>query len=243
MPNSGNHNFVLANVVRDIIGKNGAIHASITARAFAPKTGVRQNPLNNVLDFSFKPRTQTRLSGLVIQRCFPEFITSFGQKPVIHPFNFLSSSAKTSAPGCPAVRPSSYRLIRSRISLSHAASTSLSGVGSTLARMRCAKVKRWSLGSWSASDAIFSNDAAMRHIIICRASSATSICLSAETAVGHDTNFEAFSFQFMSPNRSLKRTRPIQPILKPPSPGWPAGCKGLVRDYQSCERASGPAAK
>ena len=61
----------------------------------------------------------------------------------------------TSEAGIPRVPPPSYRPIRARISVSHTASSSGEAAGSTLLRILCASVKRWSGGQmvlrWVAS--------------------------------------------------------------------------------------------
>lgn len=155
---SGNQYLFRPDKIREVVRKDWAVYSPITASALSPKMRIIKNAFDNVRNLFPEARAQTRLLGLILQRRLPKLLTSLRKKLVIHRLGFLSSCAKTSRPGTPTVCPVSYLLILSRISASHASSTSASTSGSTLERMRCAKVKRWSLGRSKASDSMLSSD-------------------------------------------------------------------------------------
>ena len=147
-----------SNEIGDIIRKDRTVYSPISSRTLPPKIGVSKDAFDNVRNFSPKAQSQALFLGRIVQRCFPQLVASLREKLVVYRFSLLSSSAKTPWPETATVRPASYLPILSRISKSHAASTSAGISGSTLARMRCASVKRWSLGRSKASEAMCSSD-------------------------------------------------------------------------------------
>ncbi len=163
MRNGRNQDGFSSDEIRHVIGENGTIHFSPAAQSFPPEKGISRNPLDHMGHFSTKPHAQACLPRFIKECSFPKLVTRFRKKLVLRRFSFSSSPANTCELGILTDRPASYFRIRSWTSASHSLSTCASGTGSTLARIRWARVNRWSWERCRASDAMVSTDAFIKY--------------------------------------------------------------------------------
>jgi hypothetical protein len=146
-----------ANYVSDVIGKDRAVYAAISAGPFPPKKWISDDPLDYAMNLVPKANGKRSIDRFISECPFAEFITRRRQDNIFHRPSASSISRKTSSPEMPFNFPASYWRMRSEISFSQAASAPGSA-SSMLERMRCASVRRWSLGRRRASDARRSTD-------------------------------------------------------------------------------------
>src|SRR5437870_3813659 len=142
MSDSCNQDGVPLDNVRDVTGKNRAVHPAITRSSLPPQKWISSNRRANMCHVFLEALAEARLAGFIKQCSRAQFAARFRKKLKPHCLSESSSSAKTSSAGIDFDLPCLNFLILPLISRSQAALILAVIGGSSVDRMRCARVSR-----------------------------------------------------------------------------------------------------